>query len=178
MKAFRDPVHNLIKFDRDNEKVILDLIDCKEFQRLRHIRQLGFSSFTYFGAEHTRFSHSIGVAHLLSRFIHRLCYYKDDYSRERIKEINNDRLLALVAALLHDIGHGPFSHALEGITKVKHEKWTIEIIKGDTEINEVLENYKEGFSDEVADVISRTHHNKAIVKLLSSQLTQIELIIC
>lgn len=72
MKAFRDPVHNLIRFDKKNEKVLLDLIDSKEMQRLRHIKQLGFSPFTYVGAEHSRFSHSLGVSHLMRRFINQL----------------------------------------------------------------------------------------------------------
>ncbi|MEL1133815.1 HD domain-containing protein [Desulfitobacterium sp. THU1] len=169
MKTFRDPVHNIISFDKISEKVLLDLIDTKEFQRLRHIKQLGLSSFTYPGAEHTRFMHSLGVVHLTKRFIDKICTLKNIDLRY-IDELKENRILALAAALLHDIGHGPFSHALEKTTKVKHETWTIEIITGDTEIKSVLESYKTGFSREVAEVIHRTHESKAIVKLLSSQL--------
>lgn len=72
--------------------------------------------------------------------------------------------------MLHDIGHGPFSHALETVTGVDHEKWTRAIIMGNTEVNQILENYKKGFANEVAEIINRTHNNKVIVKLLSSQL--------
>lgn len=169
MKAFRDPIHNLITFDKINERLLLDLIDTREFQRLRQIKQLGLSSFTYPGAEHSRFTHSLGVTHLMRRFIDKICSLRSVENKYKT-ELEQNKLLALTAALLHDIGHGPFSHALEKTTKVKHEKWTAEIILGKTEINSVLESYKTGFSREVADVIHRTHSSKAIVKLLSSQL--------
>jgi len=169
MKTFRDPVHNIISFDKDSERILLNLIDTKEFQRLRHIKQLGLSSFTYPGAEHTRFLHSLGVVHLTKRFFDRIAALKN-IEQKYINELKDNRMLALTAALLHDIGHGPFSHALEKTTKMKHEDWTIEIITGETEVKSILENYGTGFSTEVADVIRRTHKLKAIVKLLSSQL--------
>jgi HD superfamily phosphohydrolase len=169
MKTFRDPVHNIVSIDKEYEKVLLDLIDTREFQRLRHTRQLGLSSFTYPGAEHTRFIHSLGVVHLTKRFIDKITTLRN-IDQKYINELQENRMLALVAALLHDIGHGPFSHALEKTTKIKHESWTIEIIVGDTEVKSVLESYKSGFSHEVAEVIRRTHKSKVIVKLLSSQL--------
>ncbi|WP_227002722.1 HD domain-containing protein [Salicibibacter kimchii] len=167
MKVFRDPVHNLISFDKTNEKLFLDLIDTKEFQRLRHIRQLGVSSYTYPGAEHTRLAHSIGVAHLTKRFVERLGQFKGEITQE-ILEYKD---VAIAAALLHDIGHSPFSHALEDVTNVNHEKWTVHIITDpSTEIYAALERYKPDFSKQVADVIQRTHHSSVLVKLLSSQL--------
>lgn len=168
MKVFRDPVHNLISFDKEDEKIFLDLIDSKEFQRLRHIRQLGLSSYTYPGAEHTRFAHSIGVAHLMKRVVSRLGQLEH---KEYSEEILQNRTLAVAAALLHDIGHGPFSHAMEDVTGEKHEKWTVRIVTDpSTETHQILESYKDGFSKEVADVIQRTHSSKVLVKLLSSQL--------
>ncbi|MBO8172977.1 MAG: HD domain-containing protein [Bacillaceae bacterium] len=169
MKTIRDPVHNIIHFDKESDALLLELIDTQEFQRLRHIKQLGLSSFTYPGAEHTRFAHSIGVTHLTKRFINKICSLKDEQYKQYSQELADNRMLALTAALLHDIGHGPFSHALEKTTGVRHEKWTIEIIRGDTEINSVLKKYNVD-PDEVADVIQRTHRSKALVKLLSSQL--------
>lgn len=169
MRIFRDPVHNIIQFDKDEEKLLLDLIDTREFQRLRQIRQLGLSSFTYPGAEHTRFSHSLGVVHLMKRFIEKLCNLKGQRFKRYIEELKQYRLLALTAALLHDIGHGPFSHALEKTTGIRHEKWTMAIIEGETDINRILKEY--GMEPrEVVEVIERTHKSKAIVKLLSSQL--------
>lgn len=169
MKVFRDPVHNIISFDKEQEKILLELIESKEFQRLRHIKQLGLSSFTYPGAEHTRFMHSLGVVHLTKRFLDKIISLKSIAPQYK-EELREYRLLALVAALLHDIGHGPFSHALEKTTQVDHESWTIEIITGNTEVKEILESHQQGFAGEVADVIKRTHKSRAIVKLLSSQL--------
>lgn len=90
MKAFRDPVHNIIYFDKDSEKLLLDLIDTEEFQRLRHINQLGVCSFTYPGATHTRFAHSLGVTYLMKRFIDKLTQLKDpsiEASKQDLKKI-------------------------------------------------------------------------------------------
>jgi len=174
VKAFRDPVHNLIRFDKNEEKLLLDLIDSREFQRLRYIRQLGLSSFTYIGAEHTRFAHSLGVVHLMKRIIDQFANNRrlsctEDF--KDIEEIIEHRVLVLVAALLHDVGHGPFSHVLEKTTGIKHEYWTERIIRSEkTEINQILEGYKSGFAENVAKVIERIHSCQAVVKLLSSQL--------
>lgn len=170
VKVFRDPIHNLITFDRESEGLILKLIDSKEMQRLRRIKQLGLSSFTYPGAEHSRFVHSLGVTHLVKRMIKKLEGSRDEQEIEWFKTINNNYLLALSSALLHDVGHGPFSHAIEKIIGINHEDWTVHIIKGKTEVNEILESYRKGFSQEVVDVIKRVHSSKAIVKILSSQL--------
>lgn len=170
MKTIRDPIHNIIQFDKDSEKLLLNLMDTAEFQRLRYIKQLGLSSFTYPGAEHTRFAHSLGVTHLMKRFIDKITSLKGEMNRKFTEELMDQRLLALTAALLHDIGHGPFSHALEKTTKIRHENWTIAIILGDTQINGLLESHKSGFAQEVADVIRRTHSSSVVVKLLSSQI--------
>lgn len=170
MKVFRDPLHNVIQFDEEEDKLFLSLIETKEFQRLRFIKQLGFSSFTYFGAEHSRFSHSIGSWHLMKRFVSQLKLLKDKKSKKMVEDITDQLDLALAAALLHDLGHGPFSHVIEEQLAYNHEFWTRNIIKGNTEVNDVLESYRKNFSDDVADVIERTHENKAIIKLLSSQL--------
>jgi hypothetical protein len=170
MKTFRDPVHNIIQFDKDSEKLLLDLIDTREFQRLRHIKQLGLSSFTYPGAEHTRFAHSLGVTHLMKRLIDKIYSLKVTPDCWFADELRDNKMLALVSALLHDIGHGPFSHALEKTTKIHHEAWTTAFIKGNTEVNSLLEGHRTGFANEVAEVIRRTHTSRAVVKLLSSQL--------
>lgn len=170
MKVIRDPVHDLIEFDKKDDELLLKLIDTQEFQRLRHIKQLGVAAFTYPGAEHTRFAHSLGVTHLMKRFIQKILSLKDPEICEYQQQIEEHKMLALTAALLHDIGHGPFSHAIESTTGINHETFSIAIIDGDTEINAILENYRPGFSKEVVDVIRRTHRDKAVVKLLSSQM--------
>src|SRR5690554_6025256 len=101
-KVFKDPVHNYINVD---SLTIWDLINTKEFQRLRRIRQLGTSFYTFHGAEHSRFSHSLGVYETTRRII-------SQFERNRFEDWPVDeRLLCLCAALLHDLGHGPFSHS-------------------------------------------------------------------
>lgn len=140
-------------------------------QRLRRIRQLGLSYVTYPGAEHSRFVHSLGVTHLVKRIIAQLKFSRDEQEREWLDSILANYELVLCAALLHDIGHGPFSHAIEKTTGIKHEDWTTLIINNEnTEVHQVLESFRPGFASEVANVISRIHPCRAVVKLLSSQL--------
>lgn len=134
-KRLRDPVHGLIVFE-DNDPLGVDmlawkLIDTHEFQRLRRIRQLGVSEFTFPGAVHSRFSHSIGVFHTarsLVKVIERELPKHDlQFEREKAQVV-------LLAALLHDLGHGPFSHTFEGVqesrgVRKRHEQWTADIIR-------------------------------------------------
>lgn len=171
MKVFRDPVHDIISFDKVKENYILDLIDSKEMQRLRRIKQLGLSSYTYPGADHSRFVHSLGTAFLIKRVIERFQHIRGEQEKQWFQDIFDNRNLVLCSALLHDIGHGPFSHALEDVTGIKHEVWTMRIINSpDTEVNNILESYRSGFAKEVADVVARLHSSDMVVKLLSSQL--------
>jgi len=95
MKVIRDPIHDYIELD----ELALALIDTPQVQRLRRVKQLGFSNLVYPGANHTRFEHSLGVYHLARHLIKQV----DEHQRNEL----------LAAALLHDIGHGPFSHATE-----------------------------------------------------------------
>ncbi|MGX7024710.1 HD domain-containing protein [Vagococcus hydrophili] len=167
-KVFRDPIHKYIHVE---DQLILDLINSKEFQRLRRIKQLGTTSFTFHAAEHSRFGHSLGVYELTRRICN---YFNRNYS---IKDdpINgwddNERLVALSAALLHDLGHGPYSHTFEGIFKTDHEAFTIDIITSeDTEINQILKQVAPDFPEKVASVISKDYSNKQVVQLISSQI--------
>lgn len=110
-KVFRDAVHGLISLDSDRE-LLLDLIDTPEFQRLRRVRQLGVSSLTYPGAEHTRFAHSLGVLHIAIRILETLRRRHGSDSRIR-SWLDGKGKIVKAAALLHDLGHGPFSHMIE-----------------------------------------------------------------
>ena len=139
-KVIRCPVHNIIPFeDRECDRLLLALINTKEFQRLRRIKQLGLSELVFPGANHSRFAHSIGVMHVARRILDRvgqLCPKCVD---------EHQRTVVLAAALLHDIGHGPFSHAFEKVTGDKHENRTLEMITSEeTEVNAVLRKIDPG----------------------------------
>ncbi|TYR80216.1 HD domain-containing protein [Priestia megaterium] len=159
-KVFKDPVHRYIHV---RDTIIWELIGTAEFQRLRRIRQLGTSYLTFHGAEHSRFNHSLGVYEIVRRII-------DDVFRDRPQWNEDERLLCLCAALLHDLGHGPFSHSFEKVFHLDHEAFTQAIILGDTEVNRVLRKVKHDFPKKVAEVIAKTYENKLVVSLISSQI--------
>lgn len=142
-KVIRCPVHNIIPFeDQDCDRLLLALINTKEFQRLRRIKQLGLSELVFPGADHSRFAHSIGVMYVARRVLDRVAQLCS-------KRVTDDqRIVVLAAALLHDIGHGPFSHAFEKITGDKHESRTLEIITSEeTEVNRILKAVDSGLPD-------------------------------
>ncbi|MRN57204.1 HD domain-containing protein [Paenibacillus monticola] len=160
-KVFKDPVHNYIHVQ---DTIIWRLINTKEFQRLRRIRQLGTSYLTFHGAEHSRFSHSLGVYEITRRII-------SQFERSGYKDwISEERLLTLCAALLHDLGHGPFSHSIEEAFEMNHEEWTCRIILEDTEITDILRDVEEDFPRKVASVISKTYEHEIVVNLVSGPL--------
>lgn len=167
-KVFRDPVHNYIHVQH---QVILDLINSKEVQRLRRIKQLGTSSFTFHGAEHSRFSHSLGVYEITRR----ICdIFERNYSLDKLGIggwNDQERLVALCAALLHDVGHGPYSHTFEHIFHTNHEAITVEIITSpETEVYQILNQVEVGFPEKVASVITKTYPNPQVVQMISSQI--------
>ena len=161
-KVFRDPVHNYIPVE---DELIYDLINSKEFQRLRRIKQLGSSSFTFHGAEHSRFSHCLGVYYLARRVTNIFDKkYSDIWN-------SNESLLTMTAALLHDIGHGAYSHTFERLFDTNHETITQQIILSpETEINTILRRVSPDFPDKVASVINHTYSNKQVEQLISSQI--------
>ncbi|MFC2365881.1 MAG: HD domain-containing protein, partial [Streptococcus mutans] len=145
--------------------LIYDLINSKEFQRLRRIKQLGSSSFTFHGAEHSRFSHCLGVYYLARRVTNIFDKkYSDIWN-------SNESLLTMTAALLHDIGHGAYSHTFERLFDTNHETITQQIILSpETEINTILRRVSPDFPDKVASVINHTYSNKQVEQLISSQI--------
>ncbi|WP_066367499.1 HD domain-containing protein [Neobacillus fumarioli] len=159
-KVFKDPVHRYVHV---RDRVIWDLIGTKEFQRLRRIRQLGTTFLTFHGAEHSRFNHSLGVYEIVRRII-------DDVFAGRPEWNADDRLLTLCAALLHDLGHGPFSHSFEKVFELDHEDFTRAIILGKTNVNHVLSRVGRDFPQKVADIIAKTSEKKLIVSMISSQI--------
>jgi HD superfamily phosphohydrolase len=161
-KRLRDPVHGLIVFD-DRDPLGVDplawaLIDTPEFQRLRRIRQLGVSEFTFPSAVHTRFAHSIGVSHTARTLVNVI---RREMSRNDQPFEQPKAKVVLVAALLHDLGHGPFSHTFEEVqksrgVKKRHEQWTADIIRNPAGgIRPLLENFEAGFTEKVAELLEK-----------------------
>ncbi|HEY8498963.1 MAG TPA: HD domain-containing protein, partial [Limnochordales bacterium] len=146
-KIFRDPVHDFITV---RDPLLVRLIDTPEFQRLRRLRQLGTAAGTYHGAEHSRFGHCLGAMHVMGKVLQRLREAGAPGVDEELERLGR------AAALLHDIGHGPFSHGLERvITPSKgHEQWTRAILSGPSGVREVLESAGSGFADQVQRVLT------------------------
>ena len=167
----RDPIHGFIELSKKEKK----LIDTKVFQRLRRIRQLAMTFLVYPGAMHTCFDHSIGVMHIAGRICQRL----RELHPERICNKDVDRVR--LAALLHDVGHGPFSHVSEyllekyaantsnkeQIREKIHEKITVDIIQTDPEINDILTTKEREF---VIDIIGGQEAWNWKRDIVSSQL--------
>ncbi|HEU4594161.1 MAG TPA: HD domain-containing protein [Pyrinomonadaceae bacterium] len=164
-RIYRDPVHNIIRLrtDTDEGRLMVRLIDSYEFQRLRRIKQLGLALFTYQGAEHSRFTHSLGVLHLMTRVLDRL--------GEKYPIDEEARAAARAAALLHDIGHGPFSHVMEKVLNFHHEAWTVEAVTSDeTEVGEILRSYSPALPARIAEIIEGRFRPAFLAQLVSSQL--------
>lgn len=159
-KVIRDPVHSYIHIDYE---VIWQAIDCKEFQRLRRIRQLGGDFQVYPTGEHSRFSHSLGVYEIIRRIIFEVKGMKNELTEY-------ERITVMLAGLLHDLGHGPFSHAFEQVTKVSHEKYTEEIILGNTEINKVLNKVSDNLASDIVKILNHKHPNELLNQIVSGQL--------
>src|SRR5215210_5028747 len=139
------------------------LIDAREFQRLRRIKQLGLALYTYQGAEHSRFTHSLGVLHLMTRVLDRL--------GENFQITPEDRAAARAAALLHDVGHGSFSHVMEKVLGFHHEAWTVRAVMSDeTEVGQLLRSFSPEFPERVASINEGTFQPAALAQLVSSQL--------
>ena len=124
VKVMRDPVHGYVHVQ---DQLIWDLINSRWVQRLRRIRQLGGAYVVYHCAEHTRFSHSLGVYEIARR----MCYEVPDIDHALNEK---EKMTVMAAALLHDSGHGPYSHAFESISHISHESVTCRVIEHDPEI--------------------------------------------
>ncbi len=161
----RDTIHGIITLDtRDaGDRLIWDLVQAPEFQRLRRIRQLGLTNLVYQGAEHTRFAHSIGVMHLTGLILDQL---------EKTAEITaEERLATRVTALLHDIGHGPFSHVSEMVLGVSHEEWTRRVIMDpSTRVNRLLTGYDPALPERVMAIFSHKYEKRFLSGVIAGQV--------
>ena len=155
LKIINDPVHGFIKIPYE---IIFDIMEHRCFQRLRRISQTGLLSLIFPGATHTRFHHAIGAMHLMFNALEIL-------KQKGVKISTEEEKGAMLAVLLHDVGHGPFSHALENILMDNwhHEKLSLLL----------MEQLNKEFSGELAIAIQMfqgKYHRKFFNQLISSQL--------
>ncbi len=164
-RTYLDPIHREIILDFNNpcEKLICDLIDTPEFQRLRRIHQLGITHLTFQGAEGSRFTHSLGVMQIARKFIKIVSPHFPD--------IEEQTPFILASALLHDIGHGPFSHVTEKILDLDHEDWSCRIISDDTRVHEILDNFSKtsNLAANIIKILKKAYYPKYVSHLISSQ---------
>jgi hypothetical protein len=151
-------VHGLIEFHGEDQP-LLAILETRAFQRLRRIHQMGLAWLVYSGAEHSRFGHALGAYHVASRVVSSLKI--DPTVSRHIK----------IAALLHDIGHGPFSHTWEqSFSGADHERWGARIVTEDPELREVLNGIEDGLPETLQGFWTKEYTPSVARKLVSSQL--------
>jgi len=166
----KDPVHGSMQFTDEENNWIKPFIDSHNFQRLRHIKQLGMGDLVFPGAVHTRFNHAIG------------CCYVAGQITSKLNLAPSERKIVMLACLLHDIGHGPFSHAFEGIfpdNTIRHEDWTPLFLKDYLQAdflnkfkqqNKNQELHKEEFTIIKNLIMHKEAEKKLLADIVSSQL--------
>ncbi|MBW4522012.1 MAG: HD domain-containing protein [Scytolyngbya sp. HA4215-MV1] len=163
-RTYHDPLHGAITLNRTDptEALLIQLIDTPAFQRLRRIRQLGPASLTFHGAESSRFTHSLGVMAIARRAFDRIASHYPQLAAYRV--------VVLCAALLHDIGHGPFSHTCEEIFGCHHEHWTQRIVQEFSPIRQLLDRFSPDLRRQIRQVYQKSHPIPLVWQLVSSQL--------
>lgn len=160
-KVMRDPIHGYIHVDL---QVVWDCINAKEMQRLRRIHQLGGDYFVYHTAEHSRFAHSLGVYEIVRRMLEEVQSLSDYVSAY-------EKMAVMLAGLLHDLGHGPFSHAFEEISKKRHEEYTVSMILDETgDIYQALVKEHPRLPQDVVSIIQYRYKKECLNQLISGQL--------
>jgi HD superfamily phosphohydrolase len=167
----RDPVHGLVSFENDEERVVEHLIDTPEIQRLRRVRQLGVASVAFPGAEHTRFAHAVGAAFVMKLLVARLRAIHDELPYWQ--KLTTDRARdALAAAFLHDVGHGPLSHLFEDALPgtPHHETWTERVVLDpSTGVHRALAALDPGMPERVAELVHGRHPIAYLAKAVSGE---------
>jgi uncharacterized protein len=165
-KIIRDPVHDVIALRTEDatDRLLFNLLNAAEFQRLRRIRQLGMAHMAYPGADHSRYSHSLGVMQTARLILKRL-------AEDGVQLEDRECTVCLVAALLHDLGHGPYSHVFERVTGVKHEKLTYRVIlDGESEIHQHLIKFDKMLPEQVVAMLTGKWPRRFLSDVISSQL--------
>lgn len=168
--VIKDPVHGTMQFTSVEDAWIKPFVDSPSYQRLRHIKQMGMGDFIFPGAVHTRFNHCLGCCYVGSQIAH------------KIGLNDEDRQLVMIACLLHDVGHGPFSHAFEGIfhnKMIRHELWTPYFLT-EFKTNAFFQSYnqlnpkhpltEEKFNEIANMIMHRPVKKKILADIVSSQL--------
>lgn len=168
--VIKDPVHGTMQFTSTEDSWVKPFIDSANFQRLRHIKQLGMGDFIFPGAVHSRFNHCLG------------CSYVGSQIAQKIGLADEERQLVMIACLLHDIGHGPFSHAFEGMFHeklIRHEDWTPYFL-ADYGTKEFFQHYnrlnaryhltEEKFRDIEEMIMHKPIAKRVLADIVSSQL--------
>jgi HD superfamily phosphohydrolase len=164
-KIIRDPVHDVIAFrlEMPTEALLFRLLSAAEVQRLRRVRQLGLASLAYPGADHSRYSHSLGVMETARQIIEQL--------RRSFYMPEEDVADCLAAALLHDVGHGPFSHVFERVSGVKHETLTERaILDPDSDVHRILIEHDRAMPHRIVELMRCRSPRMYFCDILSSQL--------
>ncbi len=168
--VIKDPVHGTMQFTTTEDNWLKPFIDSPHFQRLRHIKQLGMGDYIFPGAVHTRFNHCLG------------CSYTGSQISKKIGLPEADRQLVMIACLLHDIGHGPFSHTFEDLfvnKAIRHEDWTpffLEDYRTDqffdryNKINPKYPMTEDNFEEIGNMIMHRSTRNPLLSDIVSSQL--------
>jgi HD superfamily phosphohydrolase len=168
----RDPVHGLVAFESAEERIVEQLMDTPEVQRLRRIRQLGVTSLAFPGAEHSRFAHAIGAAFVMKLLLARLrAIHHELPEAERMTEERGRE--ALAAAFLHDVGHGPLSHLFEEAVPgaPAHETWTERVVMDpSTAVHAVLAAVDASLPARVVDLVHGRHELAYLAKAVSGEL--------
>ena len=164
-RIFHDPIHKeiVINSSKDEEVMIMELIETDAFQRLRRIKQLGTASLVFHGAESSRFTHSIGV----------FCVARKIYKRlvEIDPKFENHKFTLFGAALLHDVGHGPLSHTSEQVFTHNHEEWSQLLINNYEPINSILKKYDVNLPKKIGELFSSKNTISHPLKtLISSEI--------
>ena len=159
MNIILDPILKEI----DIESNTLKIINSSAFQRLGRIKQTGNSIYAFPGLSQTRMSHSLGI--------YGICQYLLNYNENIQKYLTKyEQLVLKYSALLHDIGHGPYSHFFERLTNINHEDFSVHIIMHDHELNQILKKIHRNLPRDICRVLLKRHSNSVMLKIISSHV--------
>jgi hypothetical protein len=163
----KDPIHGFLELNAGRDELYYELINSSSMQRLRRIKQLGTSFYIYPGAEHSRFTHALGTFFTARKTLDH--FRGHGYIDER-NYLSDLEMPVLASALLHDVGHLPFSHCFEPILNISHEIFTKGVIQGDTDINHILKAFDPELPEKIISLLEHSYPLPVGNAIISSQL--------